>query len=615
MKFFRVQFSILFFLLVSALIANTDSLKSIKKNPVYYFHETGAYSVDSIRLINDELNRFEVYANRLVMGNIGLSEQILFNKNQNSIGFNYFNNPYLYNYYTKENIKYYHTRIPYSDIFYVAGSKKEQFFKMTFSHNVRKNWNLSIDFKKIRSEGFYLRQNVAQTYLAVSTNYKSKNERYFLLGNVVYNAPNHTENGGIKYDSIFESNSSISKNGLGVNLVAARKKINNRQIYIKQHINIGKKFKDSLSEKLIAGSVLSLASRYEEDRYKYSDDNPLDGFYDNIYIDSIKTNDSLKVYKIENELEWKRLDNNRHRGFIDWFGINLKIKHQFVSIQQHEIDTLSNNVMIGGGLYNVYSNFGLWYLTDFSYCLTGYNEGDYIAKAEMKKDLKLFNSSIYFVSRKQSPDFIYNNYLSNHFQWKNDFKQQKSSSIGIVLNSEKYLLNFSADYTVKSNVLYFDTNFVARQDDRNIPIVLLRLKKDFSFYGIHLDNDICYQYVQDSAVIRLPEFTLNHSLYYESDLFKKALKLQFGVSVLWFSGYYANAYMPATSQFYLQNDRVIGNYPFFDFFINAKIKTVRIFLKLDHFNSGLSGNNYFIANHYPINDRAFKIGISWQFYD
>ncbi|MCX6297094.1 MAG: hypothetical protein NTX97_13740 [Bacteroidetes bacterium] len=130
-----------------------------------------------------------------------------------------------------------------------------------------------------------------------------------------------------------------------------------------------------------------------------------------------------------------------------------------------------------------------------------------------------------------------------------------------------------------------------------------------------MNNSIQYQHVPDSTVIRVPEFILNHSLYYENDLLNNAMSIQIGVSVFLVSNYYADSYMPATAQFYIQDDKKYGNYPFIDFFINAKIKSVRIFFKIDHLNSGWMGNGYVQTPHYPLNDRAFKIGISWRFYD
>jgi len=71
--------------------------------------------------------------------------------------------------------------------------------------------------------------------------------------------------------------------------------------------------------------------------------------------------------------------------------------------------------------------------------------------------------------------------------------------------------------------------------------------------------------------------------------------------------------MPALRQFYLQNEKKTGNYIYADFFINCKIQRVRFFVKYQHFNAGLMGYNYYMIPHYPMQDAAFKFGMSWIF--
>jgi hypothetical protein len=96
---------------------------------------------------------------------------------------------------------------------------------------------------------------------------------------------------------------------------------------------------------------------------------------------------------------------------------------------------------------------------------------------------------------------------------------------------------------------------------------------------------------------------------------KNAARIQVGVSMFYTSAYFANAYMPATAQFYLQDEKKYGNYPFIDFFFNAQVKNVRIFFKVDHLNSGMMGDTYIQTPGNPMNGRAFKIGFSWRFFD
>jgi outer membrane receptor protein involved in Fe transport len=71
--------------------------------------------------------------------------------------------------------------------------------------------------------------------------------------------------------------------------------------------------------------------------------------------------------------------------------------------------------------------------------------------------------------------------------------------------------------------------------------------------------------------------------------------------------------MPATGQFYLQDEKEIGNYAYVDVFANFRIKTFRLFLKLEHLNAGFTERVYYTVPHYPMPGRTFKFGISWQF--
>ena len=73
--------------------------------------------------------------------------------------------------------------------------------------------------------------------------------------------------------------------------------------------------------------------------------------------------------------------------------------------------------------------------------------------------------------------------------------------------------------------------------------------------------------------------------------------------------------MPATGIFYIQNDKKIGNYPYCDIFLNFKIKQARIFIKYQHFNNGWFSTAYYDSPHYPSPESAFKLGISWYFYN
>ena len=86
-------------------------------------------------------------------------------------------------------------------------------------------------------------------------------------------------------------------------------------------------------------------------------------------------------------------------------------------------------------------------------------------------------------------------------------------------------------------------------------------------------------------IINLPEIVSRNTFYYSTDMFKKALYLQTGFGIKYFSKFYMNGYDPLLSELYVQNEKEIGEFPIIDFFINAKIQQTRLYFKFEHFNS------------------------------
>jgi hypothetical protein len=97
-------------------------------------------------------------------------------------------------------------------------------------------------------------------------------------------------------------------------------------------------------------------------------------------------------------------------------------------------------------------------------------------------------------------------------------------------------------------------------------------------------------------------------------MFKKAMYLQTGFVFNYFTNYYANDYNPVIGEFFVQNRKEIGNYPNIDFFVNARIQRTRIYFKAEHFNSSLTGNNFYAAPNNPYRDFMIRFGIVWNFF-
>ena len=140
------------------------------------------------------------------------------------------------------------------------------------------------------------------------------------------------------------------------------------------------------------------------------------------------------------------------------------------------------------------------------------------------------------------------------------------------------------------------------------------MARKINFGKFSIDSKLLLQKTLSNDILNLPELVSRNTFYYSTDMFKKALYLQTGFGVKYFSGFYMNGYDPLLSELYVQNEKEIGGFPIIDFFINAKIQQTRLYFKFEHFNSSFTGYNYYSAPNYPYRDFTFRFGLVWNFF-
>lgn len=571
---------------------------------------------DSVSAPSADLDGFQNYQTHFHIGNTGLPIQPVFISQQPiSTGFQFRQEHSSPSRFSFDRLNYCTTRTPYSSIFFLLGTKKEQFFDMTFSYNLKPNWNITADFQRIRSEGFYKRQQTNDNDFSLNTNFRSKTNRYWLFAAVLVNSRENAENGGVQSDSAFQSNSG-SASLIEVNLSDAQSKRLKKGIQITQFFNLGK-FDADTNFVSHPSSNVQLQTTLQDQLNEYSDASPGTAYYPAIYFDSTSTYDSAYFLKLENYLSWKRLQTNDSSRFLKSVGWELGIRDQWIKLKQKLTDTSFMNLIPSFSLYNFSKTKLLFWRTSFQYCINGYNEGDYLADGELgfRLSQQQFQLGVFAFQQSYRPNFQSQRIGSNHFVWNNSYSPVQELSGGLFLNSSKTATHIRLQAYSITKPVYYDQFAAAKQYNGSILLYSATLSQNFSFFNWHLNNTVCYQLVPDSTVLHYPAWVLQHALYYEHDLFKHATHVQIGLQLTYNSNYYALSYMPVTGNYYLQDTKLYGNYPFVDFFLNAKVKNFRLFFKVDHLNAGLSGTNYLVAPNLPYAGRTFKLGILWQFFD
>lgn len=591
------------------------SVTNLKLNKFYYI-DTNTYNFQKFDPLYENNGLYST------LSNIGqASKNLIYTPTLSTgyyLGCSAFTN-YLYH---NATIKYYKQFVPYTELNYVLGSKREQNFDVVFTRELVRGLTFGLDFAlnfSPSSNSPYLRSGTNQQRLFFTTQYYTKNKRYGIIANYLRNKLVIEENGGIKYDSIFEDNIESDRRIIPVNLSNAENMVKQSGFFIEQYFNFLPPSGDKKKRKIDPGNI-SYSFRYRRNQMLYQDSDTLTDFYIGHYtpLDSISTYDSLYQDQFQNTIRWSNIgyhENPNNKIFYIYLGTTHSIINQMLpydSVKSH----LTQLKTFGGIAFNFGRSFHLE--ADANYVTGNYNQGDYIFNALLNQYLGNESRNIGFLRfelnlTQKTPEWYFNNYQSNYYRWSNNLKKE-----GYLILSGSYTFKkFSAGakfYTI-NNYTYLDDSIRPMQIENGETILQLHAEGTIPLRQFGINTRIVYQTTSQPAIIRFPTLSGVIDLYYRTLIFKKAATLQTGFQITYFSEYYADAYMPELRLFHLQNDKKIGNYPYADFYITLMVKRARLFFRMSHFNSYFGNYTYYLAPNYPARDARFNFGVSWRFHD
>lgn len=525
-----------------------------------------------------------------------------------------------FNYMEIRDINYYRVPTPLTELFFKTAFEQGQLADSFFTVNTTPQFNFSIAYKGLRSLGKYQNLLTSTGNFRFTSNYRTKDNKYNVRGHIVTQDLLNQENGGLQDSNVpfFEEGIKefLDRSILEVNFENAESILLGKRFHLEHNYNIIRK-KDSLSKnKLSLGHIVSFEDKYFEynqsaaasifgDAFKNSglkDRATLENFYNQVQLNY--SND------IVGDLQFNISNNNYNYGYNKVVVLNG--------------NTIPNRIKgsiysVGGKYHKKYKGFDLQ--GEIGINVTGDFDGNFLkahASFKLNKDIKAV-AEVNHSSRVPNYNFLLyqSDYIS--YNWKNNFNNTETQQLRFKLQSKK-IANISVDYTTINDYAYFKidetTNQVKPfQNSNTINYLRVKLDKEIKLGKFALDNTILYQNVDDKEqTLNVPELTTRNTLYFSSHLFKKAMYLQTGVTLNYFTEYYMNAYNPVLAEFYVQSEKEFGAFPRLDFFINAKIRQTRIFLKAEHFNSAFTGYNYYSAPNNPYRDFTVRFGIVWNFF-
>ena len=535
------------------------------------------------------------------------------------------------------------SNVPYTNLtYYKAGNKVngEERFKSYFSVNVNKQLAFGFNIDYLYGRGYYNNQSTSFFNAGVFGSYIGDRYEATLLYNNFNMKMN--ENGGITDDRYITdpqamANGSQTYESQNIPTVLDKSANNNKDFYVflTQRYKLGfqreiaKAENDTMPPKKEFVPVTSFIHtlKVERTRHRFTSEDNLKDFYPNTYIKpgSLLINDSTTYLGVKNTLGIALLE-----GFNKYAkaGLTAFVSHKFSNYYLMDKDSVSvdkyteHEVFAGAELAKREGKV-LHYHAVGEVGLLGQAIGQFRVKGDVDLNFRLWKDTVSFVARASVsntlPSFYMRHYHSKHFYWdNNNMSKEFRTRIEGELNIDRWKTHLRAGVENIKNYTYFNQSAVPEQEGGNIQVLSATLSQNFRLGIFHLDNEVTWQKSSNNAVLPLPELSLYHNFYLQTKLAKKVLSVQLGADVRYFTKYYAPAYMPATQQYYLQPTEgqvEIGGYPIVNVYANLHLKRTRIFVMMYHVNAGSGNANYFLAPHYPINPRLFKIGISWNFYD
>lgn len=623
--FFKIHFLLLALVLGRLAIFAQDSvITSLDSSRVYRFYNNFETSgPEFLTLIDTLITGSQKYSPvtepgnyYATLGNNGLAGISMVYKPSFKSGFDFGNTSSFERFlFYNDSLSHYWVGRPFTQLKFVMGSKKEQNLSVDASSNVSKWFNVGLTFRYTNSPGAYPNQESDDKNFAFKTRFQTKNYRYMVLANYIHNKLQLEENGGIKYDSIFDQNIEPNRQNFDVNLNTANTKLKENSYFVKQYFYLSKRHRFRLEEqdslnnrKKISAGNISLSTLYSRVSHIYSQDrSDNNGFYPYTFDSVNGTYDSTFISRVENQLSWSNADNARAQLLT----FNFALKHLYAEMPVDSSKAYISQLIPSGKLkFTISDILKLDFKGDFT---TGNAyAGDFSLMGKLYIHTKFGDLSYALTSAMQEPDRFYANYYSNHFRWSNNFKKESYT-----LNTIEYKIrNFHAGVN-QANIgsfVYFDENAMPAQMDETLNVFSAFLRK-----LIHVGNwgfDLRGVYQNASAsTLRVPEVVGDVSVYYTRFLFKKAAILQPGIDVMYNTPYKGYAYMPAIKSFYLQDSKETGNYFYTDVFLNLQIKRARLFLKYVNLASLLGDYNYVTVPSYPMPDDGLRFGLNWMFYD
>ena len=594
----------------------------------------------------------------------------------NKLGYNFHDQPFTpqmgarvkhFGYFEKEDVPYYEVPSAYTELFFKSTFQQGQFLDTSLAINTSPKFNIAVSFRGFRSLGKYVSALSRSRQFRLSTQYQTYNQRYRLRMHQTTQSLENEVNGGLTNDSVYffenapnyvEADESgnpvldedgneqivfydgfLDRNRLGTQ-IQADNVLEGKRYFMEHRYQMLPVAKDTTAYKMAVGYSASL----ENKKYKFNQNRPGAYFFENYEVSNVR--DSTSFNTLENKLYIQYKDKALGQFQLDLYHHNWDYT---LGPNEYEKDTLlSNQIKASQLAAQARWQKDLFGITTSAMGYQSLNK-DYATQAlaldvkrPLVKDILLGASYRY-----RSQPLNFNFYLAESdykmYNWDNTHLENQQFNTRSVFISHPKWGRIQGEWTSIDNFTFLNNTTRLRDLNKKFSVEVLQTDKKIDYFKARLDqridfgnfswvNNVQYQKVNQEEdpdailsgpiALNVPEWLIRSTLMLTSSIFNKALFFQTGATFVFFTDYYADQYNPLLAEFVTQNNTKIGEYPRVDFFFNAKIKSSRIFLKLENISAPIehlididTPYDYYAAPFVPYRDFSIRFGLIWNFFE
>lgn len=483
---------------------------------------------------------------------------------------------------------------PYSQIAFSNTYDQGQLFRASLARNINPRWTAAIRLDRNNATGEYQRSsfssNLGQLNLArVGDSLRWKSQVYINVGKL-----KRQVNGGIVDVDLLKDNVIGNRQLIPVAINGAEQEGKLWQMAWRNQWALGANV-DSSKHAFVLGA------QFKSRSYAYRDNNPTEGYYQSIFIDSAQTLDSiaLREYILSGGY-----------AFHPQPELNVYVGLKGIALNQFQNQSTQQNWLALEGEFSRMLEAGTLEI-NFDQALNQESFGSLEFKYHTPEQWN-WGLSIRAFERRLRIDPWFESYSSNHMQWSGQVEQPKN--LGLQVAADWKFLTLGFDQVEYRNRLFVHGSSGLIQARRETWFhTYIKVEQAWTHWLIQAEGH--QQGFGTSESLQLPDQWASFTIAYRGTWFKGALPLQIGIQGMYWSDRMALVYRPDINQMVYGSQEILSGYAPLSAFVDLTIKSATVRLKYSHLNEGLMGYDYFLTAQQPLNDGAFFLAVRWNFWN